>query len=349
MKKGIDVSSHQGNVDFQKVSKDGISFVILNAGYGRSASQKSIYFDPNYGKAKAAGLMIGAYWYSYAVSAADAVAEAQACMEAIKGKELDLPVFIDIEEQSQFAKGREFCSAVADAFCAEIIKHGYKAGLYISYSPLMDYINPEVREKYPVWVAQYHTECQYKSAVIWQYTDSGRVDGITGAVDMNSLMDDTIISSKKPVSKSQSNTVQGANSAKAVKKTVKVCAVSGVNLRQSPGMSGRILGAVPNQAVLKVTKETKADKYTWGLTEYKGKAGWVALDFCKEIKAAKALKKGSIVTVRPGALDYDKGRKLADFVYSSRFIVMELAGERAVIGSDGRVTAAVWKKDLTIV
>lgn len=349
MKKGIDVSSHQGDVDFQKVAKDGISFVILNAGYGHSVTQKSIYFDPNYCKAKAAGLMIGAYWYSYAVSAADAVAEAQACMEAIKGKELDLPVFIDIEEQSQFAKGREFCSAVADAFCTEIIKHGYKAGLYISYSPLMDYISPEVREKYLVWVAQYHTECQYKDAAIWQYTDSGRIDGIEKIVDINYLMDESIISDKKPVSKNQSGAVQGANSAKAVKKTVKVCAVSGVNLRQSPGMSGRILGAVPNQAVLKVTKETKADKYTWGLTEYKGKAGWVALDFCKEVKAAKELKKGSIVTVKPGALDYDSKRKLADFVYKSRFIVMEIAGERAVIGSDGRVTAAVWKKDLTIV
>lgn len=349
MKKGIDVSSHQGEVDFQKVAKDGISFVILNAGYGRSVTQKSIYFDGNYEKAKTAGLMIGAYWYSYAVSAADAVAEAQACIEAIKGKELDLPVFIDIEEQSQFAKGREFCSAVADAFCGEITKHGYKAGIYISYSPLMDYISPEMREKYPVWVAQYHTECQYKDAAIWQYTDNGRVDGITGAVDINYLMDDTIISSKKPVSKNQSGAVQGANSAKAVKKTVKVCAVSGVNLRQSPRMSGRILGAVPNQTALRVTKESKADKYTWGLTEYKGKSGWVALDFCKEVKAAKELKKGSIVTVKPGAVDYDSKRKLADFVYKSRFIVMEIAGERIVIGSDGRVTAAVWKKDLTIV
>lgn len=350
MKKGIDVSSHQGEVDFEKVSKDGISFVILNAGYGRSVTQKSIYFDGNYSKAKAAGLKIGAYWYSYADSAKDAIKEAHACMEAVRGKELDLPVFLDMEERAQFAKGREFCSAIAEAFCGEMTKNGYRAGIYISYSPLMDYISPEVRGKYPVWVAQYYTECQYKDAAIWQRSDNGRVDGISAAVDINYLMDESILSdSKKPSGKSQSNTVQGANSAKKVDKTFKVCTVSGVNLRAKPGMSGKIISAVPNQKQIKVSKITAADGYSWGLTSYGGKSGWVALDFCKEVKSAKKLKKGSIVTVKPGAVDYDRGRRLADFVYKSRFIVMEIDGERIVIGSDGRVTAAVWKKDLTIV
>lgn len=196
MKKGIDISTWQGtNDDFAKAKKAGIDFVILRAGFGRETSQKDNAFEVNYKKAAAAGLPIGVYWYSYANSAEDARKEAAACMAVIKNKKLSLPVFFDLEEQRQFAKGKDFCSALVRAFCGEMEKGGYKAGLYISYSPLTDFIDENVKNKYPIWVAQYWNKCQYDKAAIWQYTDKGRIDGFDDDLDMDILYDESLLSS----------------------------------------------------------------------------------------------------------------------------------------------------------
>lgn len=198
MKKGIDISTWQDtNDDFVRAKKSGIEFVILRAGFGREASQIDNAFEVNYKKAVQAGLPVGVYWYSYADSAEDAKREAAACMAVIKNKKLSLPVFFDIEEQSQFARGRAFCSSLVRAFCGELQKGGYRAGLYISYSPFVDYIEDDIKEKYPVWIAQYWERCQYDKAAIWQYTDKGRVDGFDDDLDMNILYDEGLISGSK--------------------------------------------------------------------------------------------------------------------------------------------------------
>ena len=187
MIKGIDVSSWQGNIDFAKVKASGIDFVIIRAGYGREVSQVDKCFVQNYNAAKAAGLDVGAYWYSYADSAEDAVKEAKACMEVIKGKKFEYPIFFDLEEQSQFAKGRNFCDSVIKAFCGELEKHGYLAGLYCSTYYLNNYISNAVAGKYALWVAQYNYRCTYTANKygIWQYSSEGRINGISGNVDMD--------------------------------------------------------------------------------------------------------------------------------------------------------------------
>lgn len=184
--KGIDVSQWQGNIDFNKVKASGINFVILRAGYGKYLSQKDPFFEQNYARAKAAGLNVGVYWYSYAKSEADARAEAKICMEAIKGKQFEYPIYFDLEEQSQFSRGTAFCSALVTAFCSELEKAGYFAGLYISRSPLQQYITAEVAKKYALWIAEYNNKCNYGGSYgMWQYTSGGRVNGISGTVDMD--------------------------------------------------------------------------------------------------------------------------------------------------------------------
>ena len=187
MIKGIDVSSWQGDIDFAKVKKSGVSFVIIRAGYGREASQTDNCFDVNYKNAKAAGLDVGAYWYSYADSAEDAVKEAKACMEVIKGKKFEYPIYFDLEEQSQFAKGKSFCDSVIKAFCGELEKNGFFAGLYCSTYYLNNYVSDSVAGKYALWVAQYNDCCTYTANEygIWQYSPDGRVNGIGGNVDMD--------------------------------------------------------------------------------------------------------------------------------------------------------------------
>ena len=97
--KGIDVSHWQGtNVDFNKVKKAGYDFVMINAGYGKYIGQKDECFETNYKKAKSAGLKVGAYWYSYALTSADAELEAKVFLEAIKGKTFEMPIAFDIED-----------------------------------------------------------------------------------------------------------------------------------------------------------------------------------------------------------------------------------------------------------
>jgi len=182
--KGIDVSQWQGDIDFNKVKAAGIDFVILRAGYGRYISQKDPTFEQNYARAKSAGLNVGAYWYSYAQSEADARTEAAVCMEAIRGKQFEYPIYFDLEEQSQFSRGKAFCSALVTAFCGEMEKAGYFAGLYISRSPLQCYITAEVAGRYALWVAEYGTKCNYGGAYgMWQYTSTGKVSGVNVACD----------------------------------------------------------------------------------------------------------------------------------------------------------------------
>ena len=113
---GIDVSVYQGpNIDFRKVKAAGINFVIIRAGIGTS---KDIYFESNYQKAKAAGLNVGAYWYALALTEKDSLVEAQYALSAINGKQLEYPIYYDIEQQEILAKGKTYCSNIATKFCS---------------------------------------------------------------------------------------------------------------------------------------------------------------------------------------------------------------------------------------
>lgn len=184
--KGLDVSQYQGNIDFAKVKAAGYTFVIIKAGYGRLASQKDPYFEKNYTNAKAAGLNVGAYWYSYASDANDAINEANACMEVIKGKTFEYPIYFDLEESSQFAQGKSVCSKMVDNFCSTLLKQKYYAGLYMSRYYLQNYISSDIAKKYPLWVAEYGSKCNYDGDYgMWQYSSTGKVSGISGNVDMD--------------------------------------------------------------------------------------------------------------------------------------------------------------------
>lgn len=226
---GIDVSKWQGNIDFNKVKAAGVDFVIIRAGYGRYINQKDPYFEQNYTRAKAAGLNVGAYWYSYADSAADAKAEAATCLEAIKGKIFEYPIFFDLEEKTQFNKGAAFCSSLVTAFCTEIEKVGYFAGLYISRSPLQSYITADVAARYALWVAEYGANLNYNgNAGMWQNTSSWRVAGVNGNVDHDYsyidypkiIKDGGFNGFKKPAVKSAAEVKAGAGKTDEKTKTV---------------------------------------------------------------------------------------------------------------------------------
>lgn len=183
MKKyGIDISRWQGKPDFSRL-KNEVDFIILQAGYGRYTSQKDSEFERSYAECKKYGIPVGVYWYSYAKSNADALAEAKACMEVIAGKQFEYPIYYDLEE-GLGALGRSLVSSIATIFCSALEDTGWFAGIYISRSPAQSYLTDEVCGKYSLWLAEYGERLNWTGAVgMWQNSSSGRFDGINGDVD----------------------------------------------------------------------------------------------------------------------------------------------------------------------
>lgn len=173
--KGIDVSGFQGKIDFRKVKESGVEFVIVKAGYSTSTVET---WETNFANAKNSGMKVGAYWYSYAQSIDDGIKEAKAFIKALKGKQLDFPVYLDLEERSQFDKGKAFCTELVEAFCGELEKAGYYAGVYCSTYWYTNFVEERVREKRPAWIADYRGKCYYTGTYgIWQY-DAAYVPGV---------------------------------------------------------------------------------------------------------------------------------------------------------------------------
>ena len=182
--RGIDVSVHQGKIDWSKVVSD---FAILRAGYGKDISQKDAQFEANYSGAKAAGIPVGAYWYSYATTTEEAEKEAECFLSVLKGKKFEYPVWFDIEEERQLKLGKDKVSAIIKAFLNKVESAGYWAGLYMSASPLQTYVTDDIRNRYAVWVANVGvSKPSYNGAYgMWQYSWKGRVNGISGDVDLD--------------------------------------------------------------------------------------------------------------------------------------------------------------------
>lgn len=183
-KNGIDVSEWQGDIDWSKVKTD---FVIIRAGYGREISQKDKKFERNYSGAKRAGIPCGAYWYSYAMSEDEARKEAAVCIEVLKGKQFEYPVYFDLEEKKQFDLGKEKVSAIINAFLLELEKAGYYVGLYMSSYFLTNYTTDYIRQRFTIWVANYDVQKPtYTGAYgMWQKASNGSVAGIVGNTDLD--------------------------------------------------------------------------------------------------------------------------------------------------------------------
>lgn len=179
--KGIDVSVHNGDIDWQKVKADGIEFAILRAGYGKLAVQKDKKFDDNYAGAKAAGIPVGAYWYSYAMDEDEARLEADVFLSVIKGKQFEFPVYFDLEEKKQFDLGKEKVSAIMRAFLERVKSAGYFTGLYGSASSLTTHTADDIKSRYTIWLAHWVNQTNYSGTyAVWQYSEKSKVAGISG-------------------------------------------------------------------------------------------------------------------------------------------------------------------------
>ncbi len=190
--KGIDVSKHNGNIDWGAVKASGIDFAIIRCGY-RGSSSGALVVDPLYLQniiaAQGAGVSVGVYFFSQAINEAEAVEEASMVLELIKNYSLQMPVYIDVEK----SKGRgdaisvEERNAVINAFLVTIKNAGYTAGIYSNKLWFENKISTGLFLDYKIWLAQYVDIPTYYATRydMWQYTSKGSVPGIAGNVDMN--------------------------------------------------------------------------------------------------------------------------------------------------------------------
>lgn len=192
MFKGIDVSAHQGRIDWEKVKNSGIQFAILRLGFGNDMqSQDDAYFEANVQGCENIGIPWGAYLYSYALNPEDAKSEVQHALRLLKNKKPEYPVFFDMEDADGYKKNHGMPSSqtligICKTFLLGIEEAGYYASLYANLSWLNNQLNSRELDRFDKWVAHWSTSCGYKKPYgIWQYSDNGKVSGISGNVDMN--------------------------------------------------------------------------------------------------------------------------------------------------------------------
>ena len=184
---GIDVSHHQGVIDWESVKAAGIDFAIIRCGYGMNLTeQDDRQWSRNVSECERLGIPYGVYFYSYAMTADMAVEEGAHAVRLLEGHNPDLPVFYDLEENSQLVLGSGGLAEIARIFCDIVSSKGYEVGVYASLNWWQYYLTDAVFENWHRWVAEWRSSCHYNGRYeMWQYTDEGSISGINGYVDMD--------------------------------------------------------------------------------------------------------------------------------------------------------------------
>ena len=194
---GIDVSKYQSGLDWNKIKKSGVSFVIIRIGYRGYGAAGNLVKDPmfeeHFTNARNAGLKVGVYFFTQAVNEAEAQEEADGCNWALNGRMLDYPIFYDTEASTApHGTGRADGLGVEDrtkcaiAFCERVKELGYKPGVYASttwYRKRVDYNT--LRSRYTIWNAHYGVSSSPIGCDMWQGTRTARINGYSGELDAN--------------------------------------------------------------------------------------------------------------------------------------------------------------------
>lgn len=190
---GVDVSAHQGQIDWEQVRQAGMEFAIIRIGY-RGYTSGGIYEDEyaraNLEGARAAGLKVGVYFYSQALDEGEARREAQFCLDFLDGEKLDLPVVYDWEYAGEDTRSADMSSntlmACTRAFCEEVENAGYAPMVYFNPHLAEHLLRLEELQEYPFWLAMYSDQMTWPHEIeMWQYTAAGSVPGISGEADIN--------------------------------------------------------------------------------------------------------------------------------------------------------------------
>lgn len=187
---GIDVSYHQGTIDWEKVKNSGqVDFAIIRCGIGMDqTNQDDTHWENNTSECERLGIPYGTFLYSYADTVEKARSEAQHVIRLVQGKNLTYPIYYDMEDNSVMNKiDSKTAGEIAQTFLNTLEANGYKnVAVYSSKSLFETKLTADIFNRYPRWVAHYNDTCGYQGSYhMWQYTNKGQIDGITGNVDLD--------------------------------------------------------------------------------------------------------------------------------------------------------------------
>lgn len=196
MKKGIDVSSHNGKLDWSKLKAQGVEFAIIRVGFGQdSTDQDDNKATYNMTECERLGIPYGVYLYSYAVTEANVDSEIKHTLRLIKGRKPELGVYYDMEDADNYKaikginvyKSRDLLTGFCVKFCKAIEAAGYKAGVYANLDYFKNVLDKSKLDEWLIWLAQWRVSKPAMNCDMWQYTSDGAFDGVNGRFDMNYL------------------------------------------------------------------------------------------------------------------------------------------------------------------
>lgn len=191
---GVDVSTHNGKIDWNAAAEAGVEFAMIRVGY-RGYTEGKLFiddrFEENFTGARAAGIRVGVYFFSQATTPAEAVEEAELLLKALDGRALELPVVFDWEPfTNKRSRTREMdaktLAACMKAFCQRVEQSGYDSMIYLYKNVLEEWYDRADLEGVSIWYARYKDELGLDFYVdMWQFTNEGEIDGFPGGVDLN--------------------------------------------------------------------------------------------------------------------------------------------------------------------
>ena len=201
---GIDVSHHNGAIDWKKVAESGKKFAIMKCQYEAQSHRKDERFEENYKGCGENGIARGVYIYIARASMADPVADANSLLKHLKDRPLEYGIWLDLEDKSVDVKGKAYIKNLAYQYARIFEKAGYYVGIYCNKDWYNRLIDEELKKDYDFWIARYPLKDngeynpnsilkpKYGNAVAWQYSSKGNVPGIKGNVDLDVDLDGNI-------------------------------------------------------------------------------------------------------------------------------------------------------------
>ena len=273
---GIDVSRYQGNINWSAVAAAGKQFAIVRIG---SSNNNGVYVDPyflqNVNGAHAAGLRVGAYYYTYARTQSAVASELNVFLNALEGLQLEYPVFVDVEASSLTSLSRSQLTDLVKYAMDILYQRKWYSGWYSYTHFINSYLNAGALANYPLWVADYRSTLGYTgSYAMWQYSGSGTVNGISGAVDLDYSYTDFL-----PAIKAGGFNGYGSSGPDMMPVSGYQLVVFGSNTEYFYTANfNDVVGYLPlgTYPVTQLSKE-KYNGYDWVIFDYNGGEYWTAL------------------------------------------------------------------------
>lgn len=362
VKRGIDISAHQGNINLSAL-KDQIDFVIIRVGYGTKGTLDS-KFKRNVDLCEELGIPYGFYWYSYALDVKGASQEADYFLKAIASYKPTMGCWFDMEDADGYKKRNGMppntvLKNMCYEFCDKVEKAGYYAGIYASLSWFDNQLTGGTLKKFDKWVAQWPTSKgkqkgldvdpnTHKDWSLWQFTSDGKFTGYNGKLDTNYAYK-TFTNPKDKSTTPTTSTVPTGTTLELAVKTVKGEYGNDEERKNKLGSRYKevqdFINHIHNATISTLVKEVKAGKYGDGdvrKTVLGSRYGEVQNEINKKA-TVPVLHRWDKVKFT-GTKSYS-GLKLADWTHNAVFDVIEVSGDRIVIGEGTAVTAAVNIKD----